>query len=624
MNIFKKTDIIVNMRNSSIFLNLNIISFLILGIFLGYFYPRFVLVINLILLIILILILIRKLLISRFQKEKDKTIRKMYSKYGFFVLPILYKNINWDRIFYGRRLYNSNEMLPSFLNEIAELDNFNISKILWKKKFNKQKPHTFPRLFGAYFSKNNFQYTIRNYNFSHKKYSQIRFCFLIITIDGFSFMALAIPRELKYRELLEYGLHQIFYISSIIPTFHQSYLVNKRELSAELIGFNPFLISNLGLKVLKSNFIELHNEVKEIYFKSEKLKKRYNSIDFIVDYKPRFIFIKITGEYTFLNGLIQIFFENQIRTVPIYEKKRLIFLDGTPEHRALFFFEFLDEYEYYIEDLTPGTVKSLKDYFRNGIRMLEETNLVFSEFRDILNIEWFRSDLFSDLILALNKVKQKFIFILTNIENGKIKPKKENVILVKTGYHDLDVFISNKLADLNFWDSYRSNLNDPNTWLELISFFGNLLFTSYDRKELFREEAQSWVHEVSDMQPWASIELKKKFGERSSDNSLVSDGHADHWVDNIPIEDKVFKSDKKIDNNYLIEYLYVEHKEQFFREAGKSSYTILIIADVREGIRKNTIRSYPLKKSVMIFNESDIWTAVFLFQAFTKTPSDLK
>jgi len=30
-------------------------------------------------------------------------------------------------------------------------------------------------------------------------------------------MALAIPKELRYKDLIEYGLHPIFYISSIIP-----------------------------------------------------------------------------------------------------------------------------------------------------------------------------------------------------------------------------------------------------------------------------------------------------------------------------------------------------------------------------------------------------------------------
>ena len=109
-----------------------------------------------------------------------------------------------------------------------------------------------------------------------------------------------------------------------------------------------------------------------------------------------------------------------------------------------------------------------------------------------------------------------------------------------------------------------------------------------------------------------------------TDNSLISDGHADHWVDNVPIEDKLLKSEKKIGNNNLIEELYPKYKKQLLREAGKSGYAILIIVDIREGIKKNTTILHPLKNCVMIFFENGIWTAVFLFQAFTKTPSALK
>ena len=52
-----------------------------------------------------------------------------------------------------------------------------------------------------------------------------------------------------------------------------------------------------------------------------------------------------------------------------------------------------------------------------------------------------------------------------------------------------------------------------------------------------------------------------------------------------------------------------------------SGYGILNIVDVRENIKNNTINASPIPKVFKIFYENNCWIGVFIFQAFTKTPS---
>ena len=90
-----------------------------------------------------------------------------------------------------------------------------------------------------------------------------------------------------------------------------------------------------------------------------------------------------------------------------------------------------------------------------------------------------------------------------------------------------------------FWKLFNPNSTDSITWLELIGYFGKLLHISYDIEGLLRMPAQIWTHEVRDMQPWVSEELMRGFTSRLKDGVSVSGGHSDHWIDDIPIEDKL-------------------------------------------------------------------------------------
>ena len=123
------------------------------------------------------------------------------------------------------------------------------------------------------------------------------------------------------------------------------------------------------------------------------------------------------------------------------------------------------------------------------------------------------------------------------------------------------------------------------------------------------------------MNHWMSKILRIYFHNRLRDGTLVSDGDSDHWIDDIPIEDKLLRTSEKLGTDTLIEEKYNKEKKQVFREAGKVSFGILEIADIREEIKNNKIPALPLKKCFKIEYENHTWIAVFLFQAFTKPPS---
>ena len=146
---------------------------------------------------------------------------------------------------------------------------------------------------------------------------------------------------------------------------------------------------------------------------------------------------------------------------------------------------------------------------------------------------------------------------------------------------------------------------------------------SYKRKDIFRASAQSWSREMKDMQPWFNILIGIRFGDRYKEEAQISDGKVEHWVDNIPIEDKLIRSNDKLSDENIIEEKYQKHKKQILREGGDVGCIILILADIREEIKSNKFNAKIPKKCFDIFFENNIWIATFLFQAFTKSPSKL-
>ncbi len=206
------------------------------------------------------------------------------------------------------------------------------------------------------------------------------------------------------------------------------------------------------------------------------------------------------------------------------------------------------------------------------------------------------------------------------VKSSTLKEKPINEF--SSDFKEYDFEINRQLRELKFFEMSLT----PNTqvWLEIIKEFFIILHSCYDYPYYFRTPAQKWKSEPKDMSPWVSIILLHRFGTRLKDKSGVSGGDSDHWIDEIPIEDKLLKTEENLDHKNILEEIYNKHKGQIFREAGKSGFGILCIADIRGKIKSNTIAAFPLKKCFYVYYENNIWVAVFLLQAFTGTPSKVK
>lgn len=123
------------------------------------------------------------------------------------------------------------------------------------------------------------------------------------------------------------------------------------------------------------------------------------------------------------------------------------------------------------------------------------------------------------------------------------------------------------------------------------------------------------------MNPWMGSKLENLFQDRHKDHASVAGGDSDHWIDEIPIEDKLLRSDENLKNDNIIEEKFNKHKKQILKEAGKSSFGVLVIADIRKEVKNESINPQSLKKCFQVFYENYIWIIAFILQAFTKTPS---
>lgn len=184
--------------------------------------------------------------------------------------------------------------------------------------------------------------------------------------------------------------------------------------------------------------------------------------------------------------------------------------------------------------------------------------------------------------------------------------------------------LNKQLNQLGFFERGLQNTNLGKIWLEILDYFFVLLIESFKYFYILRKEAQNWKNEPKEMTPAISLLLKKKFKDRLEDGSTVSNGHADHWVDKIPIDDKLLRDSKSDDIYKVIEELYKKHRDQIMREAGECGYGFICIMDIRDKIKKNIITASPLNKCFRIFYEDGFWIGLFIFQAFTKTPSVVK
>lgn len=447
------------------------------------------------------------------QRSKDKKFRNKFKDKHFFIFPRLYKGIRWKKIYYtGKYLKNSRELLPSFFINLIDLQRYEVAKWKWQGRYSENRPHTVPKIFGPYFRKNKFKYSIIGYDFQNVEKNKIKFSIILISIEDFSVICFIKPIKINYDELVRNGLNELTFKIFRLPIFPPQINYHKYQIKAQIIGYNPFLFTNFGLDLKDNDLNKLKKEIKNFYFYNDEIRQKFLEITWSQEIQPKFMPGRsITGEKVFFNSLIREIFEIQLRPMIIYETRKIL-VDATPTYKIHHFFNFFDEYEYYIEDLPVSSFVNLKNYFKIGISSLFDTIQVYIEFGQFLEIQD-PYESFSNFISGLYVLQRKFRFILNKMESDNIKPKKERKIYIKTGRAELDFVVKDLLKKAGFWKEFNSESKNAKSWLEVINYFGRLLDKAYDFKHVFRESAQNWEYEVRDMQLWVSENLRE-FGER--------------------------------------------------------------------------------------------------------------
>ena len=133
------------------------------------------------------------------------------------------------------------------------------------------------------------------------------------------------------------------------------------------------------------------------------------------------------------------------------------------------------------------------------------------------------------------------------------------------------------------------------------------------------------MHEWFDLK-FRTLERENEFITYHSEAD-VGGGECEHFINDIPIEDKIVDKSNHTKIREFLEEQYENHYPQIRRHAiGKQSkYAILLITDKREAIINDTIRASSSNKCLLFqYNEDDnLWCAVFAFQVFQKSLSQV-
>ncbi|MFX1256501.1 MAG: hypothetical protein ACFFAN_01475 [Promethearchaeota archaeon] len=228
--------------------------------------------------------------------------------------------------------------------------------------------------------------------------------------------------------------------------------------------------------------------------------------------------------------------------------------------------------------------------------------------------------------LMMNSCDQSLIFeFLNSLKQKLIKTERREIYQsIKEKYPECFFQLKRQLKNLNFNEKYPILSPNGILWLKIIKKLIGLLRASAKEKGVLREKAQSWESEVKDMAPWTNKWLDERFGKKHTIKPQISDGHSDHFIDDITLEDKLLRSNEKLNVDNLIEEKYKKEKRQIKREGILSGFQILLIVDIRDEIKNNKVDAIRIPDCFKIFYEENYWTAVFLFQAFKDTPSVLK
>lgn len=259
-----------------------------------------------------------------------------------------------------------------------------------------------------------------------------------------------------------------------------------------------------------------------------------------------------------------------------------------------------------------------KEVFHEGI--------VGYEYQDILSLllneEGYRGSLYN-VNNKLQFIKQLYPYDIKDITLNIYDEKQDlkGKIFEKINVHLEKV----KMLESDTIDSHDT------IWKLLLEHLALLLIQSYNNSRYLRLFANEWDKE-KDMQEW----FDNKFYELEAKYDLISfhkeseagGGACEHFINNIPIEDKIIDKSNYIQMEDFLEEQYKEHYLQVRQYAlGKESrYAVILIVDRRQGIKNGNIStSAPHNCISFRYSQKDkLWCAILVFQVFLKSPSKLK
>ncbi len=591
-----------------------------------YFYNSLFLYLSIVLLIFGITLFILYLSKNLLQNYKDKKFREKFLKKRLFPLGGIYWNFNWNKMKSSfKELSNNNQKLPYFLLNFAKRDNFNISLWEFKSKFKSDNFQRLPRLYFYSFFIKDFKYTIKSFDYQHIKNKDISFSIVIIAVEQFSFVFFIVDKDFDFDLYQENGVFFPKYYTSKFPIIPNSFFNHLNDIGAEWCAFNPFGFINFGSITNSDEIDDIKKEYGNIFLFKNDLKKKIISNEWFNISSPSFMLLKIQGERTFFDCLF--------REIIFWQNNPFLNLKGwMPESNIFQFIDFFDYFKHYIDELSVDQFKKLEDYFTICQYSLKKTLNVYNAFISFLKLDERSNYLLTNILNGLNVIQNNLAIITSRIKYGELKPNKNNfngnkeliMSKIEEKFPNCHFELNYQLNKLNFWTKYTELPPSGILWLKIIrKLFGLLRVSSKDGK-IFREQAQNWKNEPNDMAPWTNKWLEEKFGVKHYIQSRISDGHSDHFIDDIALEDKLLRTNEDLNDTKIIEEKYEKEKRQIIREGILCGFQILIIADIRYEIKDNKIVAKRVPECFKIFYEDGYWTAAFLFQAFTEPPSNLK
>ncbi|MHA1723369.1 MAG: hypothetical protein ACTSXH_00795 [Promethearchaeota archaeon] len=237
---------------------------------------------------------------------------------------------------------------------------------------------------------------------------------------------------------------------------------------------------------------------------------------------------------------------------------------------------------------------------------------------------------YQDVLYSISKK-----FGIRNIVRGSLEEKIKSLrklyphVIDKTTFPPFRSKTHERLISLIKERKVPYNDKHDKIFRRLCEWLSNMVNIAYDNPKYYRKDACHWTTEDK-MHIWIERELnifEAYTGCEYHREAESGGGKCEHWITNIPLEDKLISDYDDIEDiEEFLNKIYNEHGGQVlqYAEGKRSKYGLLLIADIRDKIKNQIIRRSPGYKCINLKydKEYEIWIGIFIFQAMYKPPSD--